>query len=240
MTSPTGSAGPTPDGPAERARTPATPRTTGSPTTGPETALVIPTGPGAADVLGRARPVAPSRREGPAKLTGVALYTDDLVFPGAWFGATVRIDGGPRPAARRSTSTPASTGDASWSSRPPTSPATTSSASSRTTSRSSCRSAARSATTPSRVALVAAPDRATLREARRRVRLRTEPLPPVLDPLLERARVRPLRDRARATSTPAFAAADVVVEGEYRVGHQEQLYIENNAMIAVPAARTAA
>ena len=32
----------------------------------------------------------------------------------------------------------------------------------------------------------------------------------------------------------ALAAADVVLEGEYRVGHQEQLYIENNAMIAVP------
>ena len=32
----------------------------------------------------------------------------------------------------------------------------------------------------------------------------------------------------------AFAAADLVLEGEYRVGHQEQLYIENNAMIAVP------
>ena len=26
----------------------------------------------------------------------------------------------------------------------------------------------------------------------------------------------------------------MVIEGEYRVGHQEQLYIENQAMIAVP------
>ena len=33
---------------------------------------------------------------------------------------------------------------------------------------------------------------------------------------------------------PRCAAADVVVEGTYRVGHQEQLYIENNAMIALP------
>ncbi len=33
----------------------------------------------------------------------------------------------------------------------------------------------------------------------------------------------------------AFAAADLILEGEYRVGHQEQLYIENNAMIAVPS-----
>src|SRR3990172_12853561 len=32
----------------------------------------------------------PPRREGPAKLTGTALYADDLVFPGAWYGATLR------------------------------------------------------------------------------------------------------------------------------------------------------
>ena len=39
---------------------------------------------------GRARGAGPLRREGPAKLTGAAKYTDDLVFPGAWFGATIR------------------------------------------------------------------------------------------------------------------------------------------------------
>src|SRR5918993_5824764 len=49
--------------------------------------LVIPTD---APAPGRVRPVAPLRREGPAKLTGAALYADDLVFPGAWFGATIR------------------------------------------------------------------------------------------------------------------------------------------------------
>src|SRR5262249_12879728 len=31
-----------------------------------------------------------------------------------------------------------------------------------------------------------------------------------------------------------FEAADVIVEGEYRTGHQEQLYIETNGVIAVP------
>jgi CO/xanthine dehydrogenase Mo-binding subunit len=31
-----------------------------------------------------------------------------------------------------------------------------------------------------------------------------------------------------------FAAADLLVEGEYRAGHQEQLYIEPNGVIAVP------
>src|SRR5919112_5386277 len=32
----------------------------------------------------------PLRREGPGKLTGEAKYTDDLVFPGAWYGLTIR------------------------------------------------------------------------------------------------------------------------------------------------------
>src|SRR5918995_720260 len=41
-------------------------------------------------VPGRARPAAPLRREGPAKLTGTALYTDDIVVPGAWYGSTIR------------------------------------------------------------------------------------------------------------------------------------------------------
>src|SRR5688500_3642895 len=39
---------------------------------------------------GRARTAAPLRREGPAKLTGAAKYADDLVFPGAWYGGTIR------------------------------------------------------------------------------------------------------------------------------------------------------
>ena len=99
---------------------------------------------------GRARGAAPLRREGPAKLTGAAKYADDLVFPGAWFGATIRstdaharfIGARPRSGVRLVAR--------SWSSPPTTSPATTSSARSRPTSRSSSRSVARSSTTPSR------------------------------------------------------------------------------------------
>jgi CO/xanthine dehydrogenase Mo-binding subunit len=33
-----------------------------------------------------------------------------------------------------------------------------------------------------------------------------------------------------------FAAAEAIVEGEYRTGHQEQLYIEPNGVVAVPGA----
>ncbi len=37
--------------------------------------------------------------------------------------------------------------------------------------------------------------------------------------------------------TAGLAAADAIVEGEYRSGHQEQLYIEPNGVIAVPNGR---
>ena len=61
-----------------------------------------------------------------------------------------------------------------------------------------------------------------------------------------RSRSRPSRTCSRlTTSSPSyhiargnleagFAEADLVIEGTYRVGHQEQLYIETQGMIAVP------
>jgi CO/xanthine dehydrogenase Mo-binding subunit len=55
----------------------------------------------------------------------------------------------------------------------------------------------------------------------------------VFDPL-ESAHVFAHYEIASGDLDAGFAGADFVLEGEYRVGHQEQLYIENNAMIAVP------
>ena len=43
-------------------------------------------------------------------------------------------------------------------------------------------------------------------------------------------------DLAKGDVAAGLAGADLIVDGVYRVGHQEQLYIENNAMIAVPRA----
>jgi len=62
------------------------PRPTVAPQRSAEDALVAAPG---ATTRGRARGY-PLRREGPAKLTGAAKYADDLVFPGAWYGATIR------------------------------------------------------------------------------------------------------------------------------------------------------
>jgi len=83
------------------------------------------------------------------------------------------------------------------------------------------------------LALLAAADRATLRAARHALRARTEPLPPIFDPL-ESEHVFAHYEIVAGDLDTGFSAADTILEGTYRVGHQEQLYIENNAMIALP------
>ena len=192
-------------------------------------ALVIPPG---RIAPGRARGVPPPRREGPAKLTGTAMYADDLVVPGAWYGATIRsTDAHARFVALDQD--PAF----DWSSV-----VLVTAADIPGENIVSSIKADQPVLVPlggeiqhhaEPLALLAAADRGTLRAARRAIRPRTEPLPPIFDPLVS--------EHVFATYTiesgeveAAMGAADLVLEGEYRVGHQEQLYIENNAMIAVP------
>jgi CO/xanthine dehydrogenase Mo-binding subunit len=179
--------------------------------------------------MGRARAF-PARREGPGKLTGEALYADDLVFPGAWYGHTIRslepharllgIDLDPsfdwsRVVFLTAKDIPGTNVVSLISDDQPV----------------LVEDEIRHHAEP--VALLAAPDRETLRAAKHRVRLRTEPLPPVFDPLLsEQEFAHFALDKGHIEA--GFAQAELVVEGEYRVGHQEQLYIENQAMIAVP------
>ena len=181
---------------------------------------------------GRIRTPAPLRREGPEKLTGAAKYTDDLVFPGAWFGATIRstepharlvaieLDDGfdwRRVVVVTADDIP---GENVVSLIDDDQPVLVPVGGEIRHQAEPC-------------ALIAAPDRATLREARRHVRLATERLPAVFDPLesdVEFAHYTVERGDAAA----AMREAAVVIEGTYRVGHQEQLYIENQAMIAVP------
>src|SRR3989304_4612902 len=83
-------------------------------------------------------------------------------------------------------------------------------------------------------ALRAAPDQATIRRLRTHIRLLTERLPAVFDPE-QSDHVFAQYEIGSGDLEAGFAAAAVVLEGEYRVGHQEQLYIGNNAMIGVPA-----
>jgi CO/xanthine dehydrogenase Mo-binding subunit len=183
-------------------------------------------------VPGRTRATAPRRREGPAKLTGVALYTDDIVVPGAWYGATIRSTDARAtfdaldldPAFDWSTVVVVTAADIPGEN-------VVSSIKSDQPILVAIGGEIRHHAEP--LALVAAPDRATLRAARAHLAARTTPLPPVFDPLASDHEFASYEIGAGSVDD-ALAGADLVLEGEYRVGHQEQLYIENNAMIAVP------
>ncbi len=91
------------------------------------------------------------------------------------------------------------------------------------------------------VLLVAHEDPERAEAARQAIHVEVEPLDPVLtveeslaaktllygdDNVFKEIHI------VRGDLDAAFAASDLIIEGEYRVGHQEQLYIENNGMIA--------
>ncbi|MEO8246926.1 MAG: xanthine dehydrogenase family protein molybdopterin-binding subunit, partial [Chloroflexota bacterium] len=183
-------------------------------------------------VPGRARATAPLRREGPAKLTGAAKYADDLVFPGAWYGATIRST---EPHARfigldldeafdwkqvvvvTAADIP---GDNVVSLIDDDQPVLVPVGGEIRHQAEAC-------------VLIAAPDRATLRAAKRHARLVTERLAATFDPLKSQHQFAEYTV-VRGDASAAMANAVTVIEGTYRVGHQEQLYIENQAMIAIP------
>ena len=182
---------------------------------------------------GRARSAGPLRREGPAKLTGAAKYADDLVFPGAWFGATIRsTDAHARftaleldPAFDWSTVIVVTAADI---------PGDNIVSSIKADQPILVPIGGEIQHHAEPLALLAAPDKATLRAARHAATAVSETLPAIFDPLVADTFFAAY-ELAKGDPDAAFAAADLVLEGEYRVGHQEQLYIENNGMIAVPS-----
>ena len=178
------------------------------------------------DVVGTSVP----RRDAPAKVAGLARYTDDLLFPGAWYGLTVR-----------STETHARLlgierdPGFDWSDVILLTAADIPGENVVNLIMDDQPALAADVINhyAEPVALVAAPDRATARAARDHVRLRTEPLPAQLDPL-ESDHAFAAYEIERGDVEAGLAEADLVVEGTYRVGHQEQLYIEPQGVIAVP------
>jgi len=93
------------------------------------------------------------------------------------------------------------------------------------------------------LALVAAPTRALAREAAAHIKPEIENLPAlltlreVISRYLDGAK--DLKELAAQTIVKGdieqgFAAADRIIEGEYWAGHQEQLYIEPQGMVAIP------
>jgi CO/xanthine dehydrogenase Mo-binding subunit len=95
------------------------------------------------------------------------------------------------------------------------------------------------------ILLIAATSRNELIAAARHIHIEYEELPPVLtiQESLAGAEVLYGGDNVfkrfligRGDIDEGFGAADLIIEGEYRVPHQEQLYIEPQGMIAIPGA----
>jgi CO/xanthine dehydrogenase Mo-binding subunit len=81
------------------------------------------------------------------------------------------------------------------------------------------------------ILLLAHEDRERLLDAR--VEIEYEPGIPIFDPETSPVVFKDLRIR-KGDVDRALAEAEVVIEGTYRTGHQEHVYIETNGVIAVP------
>jgi CO/xanthine dehydrogenase Mo-binding subunit len=179
------------------------------------------------------------RKEGRAKVTGQARYVDDLVFPGMIFGVTVRSS------VPRGRITGIHFGEGiPWDKFTVV------------TARDipgknyvallledqPCLADEVVNHPEEPVLLLAHPDKYLLEEARRAVRIEVEPLPPIFtieDSLAARELIWG-RDNVQKSFLvekgdvdAAWSQAEILVEGEYRTGAQEQLYIEPQGMIAV-------
>ena len=173
------------------------------------------------------------RREGAEKVTGAAKYTDDLVFPGAWYGKTVRST---IPAGRlRSISLDPAF---DWSSVVVVTaddiPGENVVHLIRDDQPVLARLGGEIRHKEEPVLLLAGPDRASVEEAARHIRIEYDKATPVYD--LDKA--------TEVYSTIEISKGKVVedvkgvevVQRTFRVGLQEQLYIEPQGAIAIPEA----
>ncbi|MGH9316884.1 MAG: xanthine dehydrogenase family protein molybdopterin-binding subunit, partial [Thermoanaerobaculia bacterium] len=166
------------------------------------------------------------RKEGVAKVTGAALYVDDLTFPGMLYGATVRstISRGEILAIRYAFDTagftiadhrdiPGKNVVALIEDDQP------------------CLAAREVRHFAEPIVLLAHEDREKLLSAL--VEIDYAESPPVFDPAASPKTFKAITIE-KGDLTRGFSQANLVVEGEYRTGLQEQLYIECNGVIAVP------
>jgi CO/xanthine dehydrogenase Mo-binding subunit len=179
------------------------------------------------------------RKEGRKKVTGQALYIDDLTFPQMLHGATVRS-----PVARGRIKNISFDGDIPW---PEFTIVTAKDIPGANYVALILNDqpylATEFANHPEEpVVLIAHRDKYLVEEARRHVRIEIEEQPGVFsleDSLAQKQIIwgennvfkKFLVDKGDVDS--AWATADFIVEGEYQTGAQEQLYIENNGAIAI-------
>jgi CO/xanthine dehydrogenase Mo-binding subunit len=183
------------------------------------------------------RPV--PRKEGRSKVTGQARYVDDLTMPGLLYGATVRSSI-PRGRIRSVTFGEGIPWDEFVRVTASDIPGENAVALILLDQPYLAAEFVNHAEEP--VVLIAHADRHLLEKARRAVKIEIEPLPPVLtleDSLMQKEIIwgednifkSYLVDKGNVDEV--WDKADLIVEGEYWTGAQEQLYIETNGVIAV-------
>jgi CO/xanthine dehydrogenase Mo-binding subunit len=166
------------------------------------------------------------RKDAAAKVAGAARYVDDLVFPGMLHARTIRttIPCGRITGIRYDFDTAGFT-VADWRDIPGLNAVHLIETDQPCLVNSEVRHAGEA------VVLLAHEDRETLLGAN--VELSYERAEPVLDPEQSTGVHKQLRIE-KGDLTRGFARAHHVIEGEYRTGHQEHIYIETNGFIAVP------
>lgn len=167
------------------------------------------------------------RTDGLVKASGTACYVDDLRFPGMLYGRTVRA-----PIARallRGFTTDARGEDGFTIVDHHDIPGAN--VISLIESDQPCLVEREIRHVAEPIVLLAHADRDRLLSAR--VSLDCEPLEPLLDFETSETVFKSIHAE-HGDVEQALAQADLVVEGEYRTGHQEQLYIETNGVVAVP------
>jgi CO/xanthine dehydrogenase Mo-binding subunit len=179
------------------------------------------------------------RKEGRKKVTGQALYIDDLSFPEMLHGITVRS-----PVARGRIKDIAFEGDIPWNEfivvTAKDIPGENFVALILNDQPYLAEAIVNHPEEP--ILLLAHKDKYLVEEARRNVRIEIEELPAVfsLSDSLERKETIWGEDNVfktflvdKGSVDDVWATADLIVEGEYLTGAQEQLYIENNGAIAI-------
>src|SRR5688500_18239060 len=167
------------------------------------------------------------RQDGDAKVTGAAKYIDDLSFPGMLHGATIRSTIPRGKIVNRRLNLPAGFIVADHRDIPgpnyvalidPDQP---------------CLAVEDVRHVAEPILLVAHPDKSALMGVDQHVAIDYAPAPPNFDPETADVCFKKI-SIDKGDLSAGFRNADSIIEGEYRTGHQEQLYIETNGVIAVP------
>src|SRR5687768_9936891 len=179
------------------------------------------------------------RKEGRKKVTGQALYVDDISFPEMLYGTTVRSS-----VPRGRIKDISFTGDIPWGEFTIVTakdiPGENYVALILNDQPYLADGVVNHPEEP--ILLLAHPNKYLLEEARRSVQVEVEELPPVftLQESVAKKEIIWGEDNVfkkflvdKGNVDDVWACADFIVEGEYETGAQEQLYIENNGVIAI-------